>query len=113
MPPASAAELEVVRHRRIFTPKNIVNLQLIDKRALVTGSSDGIGAAIAKALAAEGAVVAVHGRDEGRAKDVVQVIEASGGRAVFVLGDLTNDEQTESPMRHRSKTVGRDRHPGQ
>ena len=61
-----------------------MNLQLLDKRALVTGGSNGIGEAIAKALAAEGAVVAVHGRNEGRAKQAVQAIEAAGGRAVFV-----------------------------
>ena len=68
-----------------------MNLQLLDKRVLVTGSSIGIGEAIAKALAAEGAVVAVHGRDEDRTKQVVRAIEAAGGRAVCVLGDLTNE----------------------
>jgi 3-oxoacyl-[acyl-carrier protein] reductase len=41
-----------------------MNLQLEKKRALVTGSNSGIGEAIAKALAAEGTAVVVHGRDE-------------------------------------------------
>ena len=83
-----------------------MNLQLLDKRALVTGSSNGIGEAIAKALAAEGAVVAVHGRDEDRARQVVQTIEAAGGRAVFVVGDLTNDEDTDRLCDTATKRLG-------
>jgi 3-oxoacyl-[acyl-carrier protein] reductase len=47
-----------------------MNLQLENKRALVTGSSRGIGEAIAKTLAAEGAAVVVHGRDETKARNV-------------------------------------------
>jgi NAD(P)-dependent dehydrogenase (short-subunit alcohol dehydrogenase family) len=54
----------------------------------VTGSTSGIGAAIARALAADGATVAVSGRDSGRASDVVDGIVAAGGRAVFVPSDL-------------------------
>ncbi|MHC5539697.1 SDR family NAD(P)-dependent oxidoreductase, partial [Singulisphaera rosea] len=63
-----------------------MDLQLKDKRALITGSSSGIGEAIAKTLAAEGALVAIHGRDERRATRVRQQIEATGGNAVVVLG---------------------------
>ncbi len=72
-----------------------MDLQLKDKRALVTGSSSGIGEAIAKALAAEGALVAIHGRDEGRATQVRRQIEAAGGKAVIVLGDLSRDADAE------------------
>ena len=43
-----------------------MNLQLHGKHALVSGSSGGIGATIAQTLAKEGAIVAVHGRDEER-----------------------------------------------
>ena len=43
-----------------------MNLQLVGKRALVTGASAGIGVAIAKLLAREGARVLVHGRDVAR-----------------------------------------------
>jgi 3-oxoacyl-[acyl-carrier protein] reductase len=43
-----------------------MDLQLVGKRALVTGSSSGLGEAIVKLLAAEGAAVVVHGRDEAR-----------------------------------------------
>ena len=61
-----------------------MNLQLGGKRALVTGSSIGIGEAIARALAAEGVAVAVHGRERERAERVTREITDAGGRAVVV-----------------------------
>jgi len=65
-----------------------VELGLKGKRALVTGSSSGIGIGIAELLAQEGAVVVVHGRDEARTRATVETIVAAGGRAEMVLGDL-------------------------
>ncbi|MEJ3652297.1 SDR family oxidoreductase [Actinomycetes bacterium KLBMP 9759] len=56
--------------------------------ALVTGSTDGIGAAIAAALAAGGAQVVVSGRDRERGEKVVARIVEAGGRATFVAADL-------------------------
>ncbi|WP_353648942.1 SDR family oxidoreductase [Nakamurella sp. A5-74] len=56
---------------------------------LITGSTSGIGAATARALAAEGWRVVVTGRDSGRGRVVVDEIEADGGRAVFLPSDLT------------------------
>jgi 3-oxoacyl-[acyl-carrier protein] reductase len=56
------------------------------KVAWITGSSRGIGAAIAKRFAACGARVAVHGRDEEAAR---RVRDAIGGAAVAVCGDVT------------------------
>jgi 3-oxoacyl-[acyl-carrier protein] reductase len=67
-----------------------VNLQLDGKRALVTGASSGIGEAIARQLAQEGAVVIVHGRDVKRASDVAQRIEKEGGRAEVLIGSLSS-----------------------
>lgn len=68
-----------------------MQLDLKGKLALVTGSSSGLGMAMAKMLAAEGASVIVHGRDEVRAKAVVEAIRADGGSATYALGDLTTD----------------------
>ncbi|MFE1956827.1 SDR family NAD(P)-dependent oxidoreductase [Streptomyces sp. NPDC059479] len=69
-----------------------MDLQLTDKRALVTGSTSGLGEAIARMLAAEGAAVVIHGRDPGRAKAVAEAVRAEGGRADIAIGDLATDE---------------------
>jgi len=53
-----------------------VNLELDGKKALVTGSTAGIGFAIAKALAAEGARVIVNGRTDARVNEAIRSIRA-------------------------------------
>jgi NAD(P)-dependent dehydrogenase (short-subunit alcohol dehydrogenase family) len=68
-----------------------MDLDLKGKRAFVSGSSSGIGKAIAIELAAEGCIVVVHGRDKVRAEATAQEIRARGGTAFVVLGDLTSD----------------------
>ena len=68
--------------------------RLIGKRALVTGSSSGLGAAIATPLAEEGATVVVHGRDEQRARQVTDRIGAE-----TAIGDLTSDAGAEQVAR--------------
>jgi 3-oxoacyl-[acyl-carrier protein] reductase len=72
-----------------------MDLQLHGKRALVTGSSSGIGRAIALGLAREGVAVVVHGRDAGRAEETADAIAAAGGRASVALGDLGDDAAAE------------------
>jgi 3-oxoacyl-[acyl-carrier protein] reductase len=65
-----------------------MDLGLAGKRALVTGSSSGIGAGIARLLAAEGCAVIVHGRDAAKAQAVADVIGAAG----VAIGDLATNE---------------------
>lgn len=62
--------------------------RLSGRTALVTGSTSGIGAAVARILAGEGATVAVSGRDAARGHAVVEHIVGAGGTAVFVPADL-------------------------
>ncbi|WP_313000715.1 SDR family NAD(P)-dependent oxidoreductase [Chryseobacterium gleum] len=69
-----------------------MDLQLKGKRALVTGSSSGLGEAIAKMLADEGASVIIHGRDKERAEKVMYSILEKGGIAEVAVGDLSTDE---------------------
>ena len=67
--------------------------QLSGRKALVTGARQGLGAAIARELAAQNTDVAVCGRNEGDCTAVVGTIEASGGRAFdhyLDVGDLEN-----------------------
>jgi 3-oxoacyl-[acyl-carrier protein] reductase len=71
-------------------------LELAGKVALVTGSSRGIGAAIARLFASHGAKVAVHGRDREALSRVQAEIEGAGGRAISVTADVTSSGELES-----------------
>ena len=68
-----------------------MNLQLQGKRALVTGSSSGIGSGIAKTLSAEGVTIVVHGRDAYRCTAVADEIAKSGGNSLVACGDLATE----------------------
>jgi len=67
--------------------------RLAGRTALVTGSTGGLGVAIASALAAEGASVIVRGRDKARGDAVVADIRSAGGAAEFVVADLAAGDQ--------------------
>lgn len=62
------------------------------KRALISGSSSGIGAECARVLAAEGVSVVVHGRNRERAEATAREITVAGGKAAVTVGDLELDE---------------------
>lgn len=69
---------------------------LRDQVALVTGSSRGIGAAIAKLYAQHGAKVVLHGRDGAALSSIRREIELAGGRAMQVSGDVTSFTDVEA-----------------
>ena len=68
-----------------------MDLGIAGKRALITGSTSGIGAATAQMMAAEGVRVIINGRNAERAEAVRAAIVAAGGTAAIALGDLATD----------------------
>lgn len=82
--------------------------KLKNQVALVTGASKGIGAGIARQLAADGAKVVVnYASSRSGADKVVADIEAAGGTAVAVCADVTNQAQVESLVRTAIDRFGR------
>jgi len=73
-----------------------MDMLLHGKRALVTGSTSGIGAQCARTLAAEGVAVVINGRVRDRAEAVAGEIDAAGGRSAVVLGDVATPEGAEA-----------------
>ena len=70
--------------------------------ALVTGASSGIGAATARAMAAQDAAVALLARRADRLHELMAEIEAAGGTALAMPADVTDDEQVAAPSRPSS-----------
>ena len=66
------------------------SFSLKGRNALVTGSSTGLGAAMAIALAQAGASVVIHGRNESRIEEVCAAIQQAGGKAVRAVADVSD-----------------------
>src|SRR6266481_8445883 len=82
--------------------------KLAEKVALVTGGSRGIGAAIAKRLAADGASVAItYAKDASAASAVVKGIERDGGKAIAIQADATDAKAVEAAVEKAFATFGR------
>jgi NADP-dependent 3-hydroxy acid dehydrogenase YdfG len=75
--------------------------------ALVTGASSGIGAASAAQLAAEGAAVALAARRRDRLEDLAARIRGSGGTALVVECDISDQEQAASAVERTAVQLGR------
>src|SRR5262245_30311989 len=75
--------------------------------ALVTGASSGIGAATARALAAQGAAVALAARRAERLAQLAQDITGKGGRALVIETDVTDKAQAQAAVARTVAELGR------
>lgn len=82
-------------------------MRLDGKVALITGAGSGIGAASARRMAAVGAAVALVGRTPATIEAVAAEIEAGGGRALALPGDVAVPEQIEAAVAHTLERFGR------
>ncbi|HXJ15353.1 MAG TPA: 3-oxoacyl-ACP reductase family protein [Candidatus Limnocylindrales bacterium] len=82
--------------------------KLEGKIALITGGSRGIGAAIAKRLALDGATIAItYAKDANAASAVVRAIEQSGGKAIAIQADAAKAEAVKAAVEKAFATFGR------
>lgn len=84
-----------------------MDLYLADKVILVTGGAKGIGAGIAQALAAEGAIPIIVGRNEEDNRQTVAEIEAAGGKSWQVAAELTEPGECEKAVQAALAHFGR------
>src|SRR2546422_11571712 len=98
-----SAKSEIIRNRRKTMSK-----RLEGKIALITGGSRGIGAAIAKRVATDGAKVAItYTKGADAAASVVKEIERAGGKAIAIQADATDADASKAAGEKTVATFGR------
>lgn len=82
--------------------------KLTGRKALITGGDSGIGRAVAIAYAREGADVAINylPAEESDAKEVIQLIEAEGRKAIAIPGDITNESFCKELVKQAAEQLG-------
>jgi NADP-dependent 3-hydroxy acid dehydrogenase YdfG len=95
-----------MRRYVLIVRKNIM-AKLTGKVAIITGASAGIGQASALALAGEGAKLVLTARRQERLEQLVEDVKASGGDAVFVVGDAREEETAINTVEAAQKHFGR------
>ncbi len=81
-------------------------MELSGKVAMISGGSKGLGAALAKRFAAEGAAVSLCARNADELESVVREIETNGGRALGVVADVTSEADMASWVAETRATLG-------
>lgn len=81
--------------------------ELVGKRVLITGASTGIGAALAREFAAQGARVAIHYNESRRAAEALEAeIRAAGGEAILVQADMSGEGESERVVEDAAARLG-------
>lgn len=81
--------------------------QLLDRVAIITGASAGIGRSIAAAYAAEGAQVVLAARNKEKLAEAAAALQAAGGTALAVATDVTSESDVANLFRQAGGTFGR------
>jgi len=86
---------------------HFLDMRLRDKIALITGATSGIGEATALLFAAEGAEVAITGRNAARGAGVVKRIKKNGGSAIFLRADVSSAKDCRHTVAETLRAFGR------